>query len=143
MPLSFHSADITFQPKQKQLLRSFILASFEKEAKKKLRLTYIFCSDEFLLDINQRFLQHNTYTDIITFPLAETEKLTEAEIYISIERVKENAARLKVGFEEELQRVMFHGVLHLCGFRDKTKAEQQVMREKEEEWLKKFPRFAV
>jgi len=106
-------------------------------------LDCIFCSDEYLLNVNRTFLQHDYYTDIITFPLDETDKKTVAEIYISIDRVKENAASENVTFENELQRVIFHGVLHLCGFKDKTKAQSQLMRQMENQWLAEFTKFVA
>ena len=113
MAVSFANADITFTLPGKAALKKFITTSFEKEAKKKLRVSYIFCSDDYLLRINQDFLKHDYYTDIITFPLSETEQKVEAEIYISVDRIRDNAAKLKVPFEQELKRVLFHGILHL------------------------------
>ncbi|WP_127845996.1 rRNA maturation RNase YbeY [Psychroflexus aestuariivivens] len=100
-------------------------------------LTYIFCTDEYLLEINRDFLNHDTLTDIITFDYSEDQKIS-AEIYISTERVAENAKTYEVGFEQELQRVMVHGVLHCCGYKDKTENERQLMRAKENEKIKLF-----
>lgn len=135
MPVSFHNADVTFKLAAKAALKKFITSSFEREAKKKLSISYVFCSDEYLLGINQNFLQHDYYTDIITFPLSETDKKVEAEIYISIDRIRDNATKLKVSFEQELYRVIFHGVLHLVGYKDKSKEQKETMRRKEEEWI--------
>jgi probable rRNA maturation factor len=135
MAVSFHNADVTFTLGAKQNLKKFIANFFEKEKNKKISVSYIFCSDEYLLKINQDFLKHNTYTDIITFPLSETPGRVEAEIYISLERVLENAFKLKVPFDRELHRVMFHGILHLAGYKDKTKAEKIEMRESEDALL--------
>ena len=101
-------------------------------------LQYIFGSDEFLHDINVQYLNHDTYTDIITFPLTEF-PLIEGEIYLSIDRIRENARTYEVPFLTELLRVMAHGVLHLLGYKDKTKAEQKEMRQKEEEALAMAP----
>jgi rRNA maturation RNase YbeY len=135
MAVSFFNADISFRLSQKLLLKKFIQESFLAETKKQLSLTYIFCSDDYLLKVNQDFLQHDYYTDIITFPLEETDKKVEAEIYISIDRVQENASKLKTSFEQELHRVIFHGVLHLAGYRDKSSAEKKQMRKMEDSWL--------
>ena len=135
MPITFHNADIKFRVADSAGLKTFIERRVLSESKKKLQLSYVFCSDTFLLDINKQFLNHDFYTDIITFPLSENAKEIEAEIYISIERVKENATGLKIDFKDELMRVLFHGVLHLLGFKDKTKTQEKAMRAKENEWI--------
>lgn len=96
---------------------------------------YIFCDDNFLLSINQRFLQHDTYTDIITFPSSQDNGIISGEIYISIDRVKENSAMSNNNFEREMDRVIVHGVLHLLGYNDKTPDEAQLMRQKEDYYL--------
>ena len=105
-----------------------------KEGKNINTLNYIFCSDEYLYHINVEYLDHHTYTDIITFPYEENDDL-ESDIFISIDRVKENALQYKISFEQELYRVMAHGLLHLCGYGDKTPTEKITMRAKEEEYL--------
>lgn len=138
MAISFHNADITFHLAEKTLLKKFIVDSFLKTTGKKLSASYIFCSDDYLLRINQDFLKHNYYTDIITFPLSDTDQKTEAEIYISIDRVNDNALKLKVSAEHELLRVIFHGALHLAGYKDKTKEQKEIMRKKEESWIRAF-----
>ena len=140
MPVSFHNADIAFKLAAKTALKNFITSSFEKEAKKKLIISYVFCSDEYLLGINKSFLKHDYYTDIITFPLSETDKKVESEIYISVDRIRDNATKLKVPFEHELHRVIFHGVLHLIGYKDKTKEQKDLMRKAEEKWIRAFER---
>lgn len=140
MAVSFQNAYIAFKLPDKTHLKKFISTSFEKEAKKKLSVTYVFCSDEYLLRINQDFLKHNYYTDIITFPLSETDTKVEAEIYISIDRIRENSVKLKVPFYQELHRVLFHGILHLIGFKDKTRSQKEQMRKAEEKWIKEFER---
>ena len=99
-------------------------------------LNYVFCSDRYLLGINQEHLHHDTLTDIVTFDLSESPKLLEAEIYISIPRVRENARKLGVDFGTELHRVIIHGVLHLVGYKDKSAGEKREMREAEERYLK-------
>lgn len=143
MAVRFHKADVAFRVPQSTAIKSFLRQQFSITTSKTLDLDCIFCSDEYLLNVNRTFLQHDYYTDIITFPLDETEKKTVAEIYISIDRVKENATTEKVTFENELQRVIFHGVLHLCGFKDKTKAQSQLMREMEDQWLAEFTKFVA
>ena len=100
-------------------------------------LTYIFCDDDYLLNINERFLDHDTYTDIITFDYTEG-KLISGDIFISVERVKENAITYREKFDDELRRVMVHGLLHLIGYGDKEEGDIEVMREKENEKIKLF-----
>lgn len=107
------------------------------EGHKLEELSYIFCDDEYLLDLNRDYLDHDTYTDIITFDYS-VGKIVQGDIYISTERVAENAREYNVSFEEELRRVIIHGVLHLCGYRDKTAEETSLMRKKEEEKMKMF-----
>jgi rRNA maturation RNase YbeY len=141
VPISFYSADVHYSLKNKASLEKFILQRFEKKTGKKLSLSVIFCSDEFLLNINQQFLQHHYYTDVITFPLLETKRKTTAEMYISLERIWENALTHKLPFEEELRRVLFHGTLHLMGFTDSTENEKRAMRKEEDIWLKSFHTF--
>lgn len=100
-----------------------------------LSLNYVFCSDRYLLGINQEYLNHDTLTDIITFDYSEGRKALDGEIYISVPRVRENARVLGVDFETELHRVIIHGVLHLLGYKDKTAKEKGEMRRKEEKYL--------
>ncbi|AGC76550.1 rRNA maturation RNase YbeY [Nonlabens dokdonensis] len=100
-------------------------------------LSYVFCSDEFLLEINQSYLNHDNYTDIITFDYNE-DGLLNGEIYISTDRVVENASRFRESETDELHRVMVHGLLHLCGYPDKTNEEKDVMRKLENEKIKMF-----
>ena len=119
-------------------LKAFIEKLFTRENKKLSSLSYIFCTDEHLLGINQQYLNHNFYTDIITFPLSEPGLPIAGEIYISVERVKENAHTLGLSFKEELHRVVFHGALHQCGYLDKKPSEQKKMRSKEDEYLKRY-----
>ena len=100
-------------------------------------MDYIFCSDEYLLHINQTYLQHDYYTDIITFELSDTRE-TEAEIYISLDRVKDNAAQFGEPYQKEILRVIFHGALHLCGYKDKSAVEAALMRKMEDKYLALF-----
>ncbi|HET6995724.1 MAG TPA: rRNA maturation RNase YbeY [Chitinophagaceae bacterium] len=119
-------------------LKKQIELLFRREGKGLAQLNYIFCSDGELLKINRQYLGHDYYTDIVTFDLSETKTETLGEIYISIDRVKDNAAKLGESVNVELARVIFHGALHLCGYKDKTQKQQEQMREKEEEYLSVF-----
>jgi len=119
-------------------LKAFIKDIFKKEKKKVKNLNYVFCSDKELLKINQDFLNHNYYTDILTFNLSSSHDIIDAEIYISIDRVRENAKLLDFSFKSELHRVIFHGALHLCGYKDKKKGEIKKMREKEDLYLSEY-----
>lgn len=101
-------------------------------------ISYIFCNDEFLLKLNQQYLNHNTLTDILTFTLSNSGLPLVSEIYISLDRVNENAGNLNIPFIHELYRVMIHGILHLCGYSDHSTAEKLLMREKEDFYLKQF-----
>jgi probable rRNA maturation factor len=121
--------------KERTRLKIFIHKQFLREGFKLGSLTYIFCSDEYLLALNQQHLQHDYYTDILTFNLSSTEKVVNGEIYISIDRVRDNAENHDKTFINELHRVIFHGALHLCGYKDKTKSQEKEMREKENQYL--------
>ena len=136
--ISFNTGDRPFVFQQKMLLKTFIESIFKKEKKQLAGLRYVFCSDDMLLDINRNFLQHDYFTDIITFGLSEKGQPIEGEIYISIDRVEENAAKFAVSKEEELNRVLIHGFLHLMGYKDKSKVERENMRMKEDEYLELF-----
>lgn len=134
----FNYADRKLNYAQKTALKQFVETIFQKEKKHLSTIRYVFCSDDFLLDINRSSLNHDYYTDIITFDLSEPNQLIESEVYISVDRVKDNAQTNKVSFENELCRVIFHGALHLCGYKDKKKEDVLVMRKKEEYYLKAF-----
>jgi rRNA maturation RNase YbeY len=107
------------------------------EMKSEGDINYIFCDDNYLVEINQQYLNHDTLTDIISFDYSIGNEL-HGDIFISIERVRENASDFNVPFEEELKRVMTHGILHYCGYKDKSEKDEQIMREKEEEKMKMF-----
>ncbi len=136
-PIKFHFLE-SFSLSERGRLKQFILQIFRKEGAQLSELNYIFCSDEYLLKLNQEHLGHDYFTDIITFNLAAAGEPVSAEIYISVDRVRDNAAKLAHSFREEMLRVMFHGVLHLCGYKDKTKGQQAEMRGKEEYYLGRF-----
>ncbi|MCX6207307.1 MAG: rRNA maturation RNase YbeY [Bacteroidetes bacterium] len=133
--ISFRNADKTFLFPNKTGLKQFIEQLFKKERKALVELTYVFCSDEYLLGINKDFLQHDFYTDIITFDLSETPSKIIGEIYVSLERIKDNASELNTSLSDETLRVLFHGALHLCGYKDKKKADIAIMRNKEDYYL--------
>ena len=143
MPLA-PSSKITFHFLEKRIplqdrtkLKKFIARVFGNEGHQLERLSYIFCSDEFLLKMNRDYLAHDYYTDIITFDMSESERIV-GEVYISVDRVRENAATFKTTAKRELHRVIFHGALHLCGYKDKTKGDQAEMRGKEDVLLKRY-----
>lgn len=122
---------------RRKQLKDFLRDIFKKENKKLGSLRYIFCSDKELLQINRQYLHHDFFTDIITFDLGAADTI-EGEIYISVERVKENARLWHTTIKEELHRVIFHGVLHLCGYKDKLKKEENEMRRKEDRLLQSY-----
>lgn len=130
--INFTSEVKGFQLKNKLKYKRGLREIAHKEGKSIEELNYIFTDDESLLEINKAYLNHDTYTDIITFDNSEIgEKEIEGDIFISIDRINENAEKFKNSFEEELNRVICHGLLHLCGYKDKTDAEKHQMREKE------------
>jgi probable rRNA maturation factor len=136
--IRFNSQDVPFKLKNPKKVSDWLLTVAKKERVGFSSLDFIFCSDGFLSKINQDFLQHDEFTDIITFDYADTRKSRqeiEAEVYISVDRVKENATSYSVEFDDELHRVMVHGVLHLCGYGDKTPADKAEMRKKEDACL--------
>jgi len=138
MPVHFYFKE-KVRLENRRALKSFIDSLFQKESRSLESLTYIFCSDDFLLNMNKEYLAHDYYTDIISFDLSESRTgPVTGEIYISIDRVKDNAERLKVSFQQELHRVIFHGALHLCGYKDKTKPQQKEMRTMEDQYLKAY-----
>lgn len=135
-PINFYSK-IEFDLKNKKKHADWLKAVVASEEKELEGINYIFCSDEDLLFMNQRYLDHDTFTDIITFDYSEDEAIS-AEIYISIDRVKDNAKNFKVKFENELKRVLVHGVLHCCGYGDSSEESKAKMRVLENEKIKLF-----
>lgn len=132
--ISFNTAN-DFKLKLEDEIIRWISDVIIAEAKIEGDISYVFCDDDYLLGINREFLKHDTYTDIITFDYSLGSEI-HAEIYISTERVQENAALLKVDFSEELHRVLVHGILHLCGYKDKSPNEEVAMRKLEDHYLK-------
>ncbi|OCX50442.1 rRNA maturation RNase YbeY [Mucilaginibacter sp. PPCGB 2223] len=135
IPVFFFEEDIKFKPKNKTALRGWIKDTIVAEGYKLKELNYIFCSDKYLIGINRQYLDHDTYTDIITFDHSEKEKMIGGDIFISIERIRENAAKFSVSEANELHRVIIHGALHLLGYRDKSKADKALMTAKEDFYL--------
>jgi rRNA maturation RNase YbeY len=119
-------------------LKEFLITLFRLEKERLESLSYIFCSDDYLLEINRAYLKHNFYTDIVTFDLSDKDSGITGEIYISVERVRDNADQLGLSFKSEIHRVIFHGALHLCGFKDKSKADKLLMTKMEDKYLKKY-----
>lgn len=129
--------DITFSLKEKLKHKAWLNEVAKQEGKRILELTYVFCSDDYLLQINQEYLNHDTLTDIVTFDNSEDPKRIEGDIFISIDRVKENGDALGTK-ETELKRVMVHGLLHLLGYKDKKKEDKATMTEKEDFYIKQY-----
>jgi probable rRNA maturation factor len=125
-------------PKQKRLLKKFLVQMAVLEGRQLESLSFVFCTDAFLLEINRTYLKHDDYTDIITFDLGGFRGKIDGEIYISIDRVRENAQLHKESLEREVHRLLFHGLLHLCGYKDKLKADQLLMRQKEDFYLVRY-----
>ena len=137
MGISFFNEEIEFQIENNHSITVWINSVIDENKYLPGTINYIFSSDEYLLKLNQQYLEHDTYTDIITFDYS-TGKVLSGDIFISIDRVKENALKFKKTFENELHRVMIHGILHLCGFKDKTDAESKEMRQREDHYLEKL-----
>ncbi|MET3501578.1 rRNA maturation RNase YbeY [Mucilaginibacter rubeus] len=135
--INFFEEDTTFKPKQKAQLRQWIKETVIAEGFKLKELNYIFCSDAYLLQINQQYLDHDTFTDIVTFDNSEVEGEIVGDIFISIDRIRENGAKFKTGETNELHRVIIHGALHLLGYTDKSVVTKQKMTQKEDEYLAK------
>ncbi len=133
--INFFEEDIRFKLKDKTKVKDWVKATITAEGYKLQELNYIFCSDQYLLSINQQYLDHDTYTDIITFDNSEKDKVITGDIFISIERIRENAKKFNSGELNELHRVIIHGALHLLGYKDKTAESKQLMTNKEDQYL--------
>ena len=133
--IQFFTEDIDFELPSPTPLKSWITQVIQNEGRQLGELNYIFCSDSYLLSLNQQYLQHHSLTDILTFDQSDSPEIISADIYISIERIHENAANYEVSNHHELKRVMVHGVLHLMGYNDKTPEQRAEMRKKEEAYL--------
>jgi probable rRNA maturation factor len=134
----FFSHDVTPSLKSTTNLKHFIESIFKNEMQNLDSINYIFCSDKAILEINKKYLNHDFYTDVITFDLSSNNKAIIAEVYISLERIKDNAKQLGHSIKSELHRVLFHAALHLCGYNDKKKKDKEVMRKREDDLLDKY-----
>ena len=137
LPVNFFIEDISFTLKEKIHLRSWVKQTIISEGKKLKELNFIFCSDSYLLEINKQYLNHDTLTDIVTFDNSESYGSISGDVFISVDRIRENAAKFKATERDELHRVMIHGTLHLLGFKDKTTAQKALMTSKEDQYLQK------
>ncbi|MEM7106247.1 MAG: rRNA maturation RNase YbeY [Bacteroidota bacterium] len=135
--IQFHSQEIVFSLPDEEQVVSWLKSVIDEEGQILTHLNFIFCSDDYLLKVNQEYLNHDYYTDVITFPLSEDE--IEGDIFISVDRVRENAIKIGVSEKNELFRVMVHGVLHLLGFGDKSEEEKVQMTNIENHYLKSAP----
>ncbi len=134
----FFSKETSYVLKQKQKVREWVAGCIQEEGFRRVaELNIILCDDAYLLEINQQYLNHDTYTDIVTFDNSEEEDVIMGDIFISVDRTQENASKFGVTAIDELHRVIIHGVLHLCGYLDKSKADKTLMTEKEDYYLAK------
>ena len=133
--INFFNEDIDFKLKGKNNFKAWLKKVAEKEGFRINDLNYIFCSDQYLHKINLEYLDHDTYTDIITFDNSEEEKIIEGDIFVSIERIRENSSILNTLLEEEIKRVIVHGLLHLCGYNDYSIEDKEKMRRLESEYI--------
>ena len=140
MAVRFYEQKVKSGLKDRRKLSTYLqsLIRRQKTQVKDVQLVYVFCDDDYLVEINMDYLNHATLTDIITFDLSEEPETMQGEVYISTERVRENAGKYKVTYEMELHRVIFHGALHLCGFKDKKKADKERMRQEEDLCLSQY-----
>ncbi|MCB0661803.1 MAG: rRNA maturation RNase YbeY [Saprospiraceae bacterium] len=136
-PIQFFTEDITFLLEDENLVREWIMKIINEEGQHLVALTFVFCSDAYLHNINIEYLDHDTLTDIITFPYQEPPNI-EGDIFISIDRIKDNANSFETTFENELRRVIIHGVYHLSGYGDKSEEEAKIMRQKENHALEQW-----
>jgi probable rRNA maturation factor len=134
----FFSNDIPTRLKNTTTLKHFIESIFKKEMQSLCSINYIFCSDKAVLEINKKYLNHDFYTDVITFDLSQNNGDITAEVYISIERIRDNAKQLGISIKSETHRVLFHAALHLCGYNDKRIKDKEIMRKKEDQLLTKY-----
>lgn len=136
--IGFFKENTGFRLKNIRKIRKWLSEAIEAEGKSAGEISIIFCDDNYLLEMNLKYLSHNTLTDVITFDYSEGNSIS-GDIFISIERVRENAVIFSKHPEEEIHRVMVHGILHLCGYKDKTKKDSALMRQKEETYLARLP----
>lgn len=137
MAIRFSCVDVPEQINYKRKVSTWIKQSVAEETKSIGDISIILCSDDYILETNRQYLQHDYFTDIITFDYSENENLS-GDLLISIHTVKNNSTTYEVSFHDELRRVIIHGVLHLCGYKDKNKKDAKLMREKENYYLAKY-----
>lgn len=135
MSIQFFSEDVPFPSLKKRATSSWIKCVIGLEEKSVGDISFIFCSDNYLLDVNRKYLQHDYFTDIITFDYVENSRIS-GDIFISVDRVKDNSMKFNTSFDDELHRIFIHGVLHLLGYKDKRKEDKKLMTEKEDFYLK-------
>lgn len=138
MPVTFHSADLTFDLKGKNTFRKWIISEISRAHLLPDKINIIFCSDAYLFEMNKKYLNHDYYTDIITFNYNEKNKIS-GDLFISIERIEENAHNFGASFNNELKRVIIHGILHLLGYCDNSDILKNEIHKKEDEALARFP----
>lgn len=138
--IHFFSENILFRLYNIRIIRTWITDSILNENHVPGEINFIFCDDQYLFSLNREYLAHDTFTDIITFDLSDQEDMISGDIYISIERARENAVNFKVKFMKEVCRLIIHGILHLCGYNDKTHDEKQLMTTKEDYYLSLLPK---
>jgi rRNA maturation RNase YbeY len=137
----FNSADVPISFKNKRQIKSLIQEIFKQENYRLKKMVYVFCSDEYLLQLNKQHLNHDYFTDTLTFQLSPAEQPVEGEIYISIDRIEENAKLYKVPYENELLRVIIHSALHLCGYKDDSKKLKHQMHQKENFYIDLYGKY--
>lgn len=133
--IQFFSENVDFKLKNKTILKNWLLKSICNEGKKAENINFIFCTDDYLLEINRKFLNRNTLTDVITFDYSEQEKVVSGEIYMSYQRIVDNATKYDQSVDNEINRVIIHGVLHLVGYDDNTENQKEIMTQKEDYYL--------
>lgn len=136
--LYFHNEDVTFIPRAKKKVKQVVAQLVENEGFVLECVHVILCSDEYLLRMNREYLEHDYYTDIITFDNSEKPSHIEGDLFISIDRARENSKQFGVSIQDEFRRLVMHGCLHLCGFGDASDSQKQLMRSKEDEYLAYF-----
>jgi len=139
--INFFSEDITWTLRNKRLIRTWLSRLFFKEGQQVGEVNYIFCSDRYLFDLNVKYLEHHTLTDTITFTYSTDNEPITGDVFISYERVKENAQKMKVKFSDEVLRLIAHGALHLCGYNDKRPEEKRIMTNKEDFYLLQYSKL--
>jgi probable rRNA maturation factor len=138
--INYFTEDVKFSVPNPRKTRTWLIESADAEGVEIGSINFVFCSDKYLLSLNSQYLKHNTLTDIITFDNSEERKHLEGDVFISIDRVKDNASKFHTSVEDELRRVMIHGVLHLVGFKDKTEKDKSQMRKREDHYLSLWSR---